>query len=88
MFSPLKRVIIPKVLACFFIVPILCIFVSAIGLLTSAYVGKVFLQLDFINFLGQALLTPPLEFFLFGVFKTFVFAFFYCNYILPLWFKN
>ena len=86
--SPLKRVIIPKVLACFFIIPILCIFVSAIGLLTSAYVGKVFLQLDFINFLGQALLTPPLEFFLFGVFKTFVFAFFIaitsCHYGLKI----
>ena len=74
--SPIKRVIVPKVLACFFIIPILCIFVSAIGLLTSAYVGTVYLQLDFVNFLAQALLTPPLEFFLFGVFKTFVFAFF------------
>ena len=74
--SPIKRVIIPKVLACFFIIPILCIFVSAIGILTGAYVGKVYLQLDFVNFLARAFLTPPLEFFLFGVFKTFVFAFF------------
>ena len=74
--SPIKRVIIPKVLACLFIIPILCILVSAIGILTSAYVGKLYLQLDFVNFLGRAFLTPGLEFFLFGVFKTFVFAFF------------
>ena len=86
--SPIKRVIIPKVLACFFIIPILCVFVSAIGLLTSAYVGKVYLQLDFVNFLARALLTPPLEFFLFGVFKTFIFAFFIaitsCHYGLNI----
>ena len=86
--SPIKRVIIPKVLACFFIIPLLCLFVSAIGILTSAFVGKVYLQLDFVNFLARALLTPPLEFFLFGVFKTFVFAFFIaitsCHYGLKI----
>ena len=86
--SPIKRVIIPKVLACFFIIPILCVFVSAIGLLTSAYVGKVYLQLDFVNFLARALQTPSLDFFLFGVFKTFVFAFFIaitsCHYGLNI----
>ena len=86
--SPIKRVIIPKVLACFFIIPILCVFVSAIGILTSAYIGKVYLQLDFIDFLARALQAPPLEFFLFGVFKTFVFAFFIaitaCHYGLKI----
>ena len=74
--SPLKRVIVPKVLACLMIVPILCILSSLISLLTSAYVGKVYLQLDFIDFLGKALRTPPLGFFLFGCFKTFVYGFF------------
>ena len=86
--SPIKRVIIPKVLACFFIIPLLCIFVSAIGLLTSAYVGKAYLQLDFVNYLARAFQTPSLEFFLFGVFKTFVFAFFIaitaCHYGLKI----
>ena len=86
--SPVKRVIVPKVLACFFIIPILCIFVSAIGILTGAYVGKVYLQLDFVDFLARAFLTPSLEFFLFGVFKTFVFAFFIaitsCHYGLKI----
>ena len=86
--SPIKRVIIPKFLACFFIIPILCIFVSAIGIITSAYVGKIYLQLNFIDFLSRALLTPPLEFFLFGVFKTFIFAFFIaitsCHYGLKI----
>ena len=86
--SPIKRVIIPKVLACFFIIPILCIFVSALGIVTSAYVGKIYLQLNFVDFLARALQTPPLEFFLFGVFKTFVFSFFIaitsCHYGLKI----
>ena len=74
--SPIKRVIIPKVLACVIIVPILCVISSMISLLTSAYVGKIYLQLDFIDFLGRALRTPPLGFFIFGFFKTFVYGFF------------
>jgi len=86
--SPMKRVIIPKVLACFFIVPALCVLSSAISLLTSAYVGATQLQLDFIDFLGRALTTPPLTMFLFGVFKTFIYGFFIaitsCYYALSI----
>ena len=74
--SPIKRVIIPKVLACLVIIPILCVIGSMVSLLTSAYVGELYLQLDFIDFLARALRTPNLAFFIFGVFKTFIFAFF------------
>ena len=73
--SPMKRVIVPKVLACFFTIPILSLMVSFIALLVSSYVGKAYLQLDAIDFLARAINTPFLIFFLFGVFKTFVFSF-------------
>ncbi|MBC6415139.1 MAG: ABC transporter permease [Bdellovibrionales bacterium] len=74
--SPVKRVIIPKVLACLIIIPILCIISSMISLLVSAYIGKLYLQLDYIDFLARALRTPKLGFVIFGFFKTMVFAFF------------
>ena len=74
--SPIKRVIIPKVLACLVIIPVLCVIASMVSLLTSAYVGKLYLQLDVIDFLARALRTPKLAFFIFGIFKTFIFAFF------------
>ena len=73
--SPMKRVIVPKVLACFFTIPILSLFVSFIALLVSSYVGNRYLQLDPIDFLARAIDTPFLVFFVFGVFKTFVFSF-------------
>ena len=74
--SPIKRVIIPKVLACMMIIPILCVISSLVTLVTSAYVGNFYLQLDFIDFLARALRTPTLGFVLFGFFKTFIYAFF------------
>ncbi len=86
--SPIKRVIAPKVIACLIIIPILSIILNGIAFLTSAYVGKVELLLDPINFLARGLYTPTLAFFLFGVFKTIVFAFFIaitsCHYGLNI----
>ena len=86
--SPIKRVIIPKVLACLIIIPVLCVISSLTSLITSAYVGTTQLQLDFIDFLGRALRTPPLGFFIFGCFKTFVYGFFIaitsCYYALKI----
>ena len=74
--SPIKRVVTPKVIACLIIIPILSIILNGIAFLTSAYIGKVELQLDPIDFLARGLYTPPLIFFLFGIFKTIVFALF------------
>ena len=74
--SPIKRVVAPKVIACLAIIPVLCVIMNGIAFLTSAYVGKTELHLDPIDFLARGLYTPYLGFFLFGVFKTFVFAFF------------
>lgn len=72
--SPIKRVVVPKVLACLITIPILCILVDFIGFFTSAYVGKMELQLDPIDFLTRGFYAPPLSLFLFGIFKTVVFA--------------
>lgn len=72
--SHIKRVIIPKVLACVIIVPILCLFLSIIALITAAYIGHIRLNLDIIFFITKALYTPKLVFFLFSFTKTVVFA--------------
>ncbi len=86
--SHIKRVIIPKVLACMVIIPILSLFVSIIGLLTGAYIGYTHLNLDPIYFIAKALYTPKLIFFLFSVFKTFIFSIFIaitsCHYGLSI----
>ena len=83
-----KRVIIPKVLACVVIIPILSLFVSIVGLLTGAYVSYTYLNLDPVYFIAKALYTPKLIFFLFSLFKTFVFAIFIavtsCHYGLSI----
>ena len=86
--SPIKRVVIPKVIACLVIIPILSLIVNFISFLVSAYIAKTELYLDPINFLARGLYTPPLNFFLFGVFKTVVFALFIaitsCHYGLSI----
>ena len=74
--SPIKRVITPRVLACLIIIPVLCLFTGVIAILTGAYVGATTLHLDPTRFIAQSLYTPRLDFFLFSVFKTFVFSFF------------
>lgn len=86
--SPIKRVVAPKVIACLIIVPILSLILNCIAFLTSAYIGHVELLLDPIDFLARGLHTPPLAFFIFGVFKTIVFALFIaitaCHYGLNI----
>lgn len=86
--SPIKRVIIPKVLACLITIPILSVLFNFISLLICAYVGKTQLFLDPINFLARGLQTPPLSMFLFSVLKTVVFSLFIaitsCHYGLNI----
>ena len=74
--SYIKRVIAPKVIACIIIIPILSLFLGITALLTGAYVGYKTLDLDPVYFVAKALYTPKLVFFLFGVFKTVIFALF------------
>lgn len=86
--SPIKRVVAPKVLACIIIIPILSIILNCIAFLISSYVSHVELHLDPIDYLARGLYTPTLAFFLFGVFKTMVFALFIaitsCHYGLSV----
>ena len=72
--SPIKRVIIPKVLGCLITIPILSVFFTLVALLASAYVGKMQLFLDPVDFLARGLRTPPLSMFLFSVLKTVAFS--------------
>ena len=72
--SYIKYVITPKVIACLIIVPVLCMWLVAIGFLTGAFVGWSRLQLDPGYFIAKGLYTPSLAFFLFSCFKTVVFA--------------
>ena len=74
--SHIKRVVIPKVLACLFIVPILSLFLAVVTLLTAAYVAQAKLNLDPMFFMAKALYTPHLSLFLFGMLKTVFFALF------------
>ncbi len=74
--SHIKRVVVPKVAACVVIIPILCLLFSVICLFTSAYVGMTRLNLDPVYFIAKALYTPKLVFFVFGMLKTVIFAFF------------
>ena len=73
--SHIKRVVVPKVIACVVIIPILCLVFSVISLATSAYVGMTRLSLDPVFFVAKALYTPKLVFFIFGILKTVIFAF-------------
>ncbi|MCY4512358.1 MAG: ABC transporter permease [Bdellovibrionales bacterium] len=72
--SHIKRVIAPKVLACLLIIPILCLFMGVVAVITGAVIAKSALSLDPVFFITKALYTPPFSFFVFNFSKTFFFA--------------
>lgn len=72
--SYIKYVIAPKVLACLVIIPVLCLWMAVISILTGAYIGYSLLNLDPGYFIAKSLLTPILVFFIFSCSKTVVFA--------------
>ena len=72
--SYIKYVVAPKILACLIIIPILCLWIAVIAFLTGAIIGHSRLHLDLGHFIVTGLYTPPLVFFLFSCFKTFIFA--------------
>ena len=72
--SHIKRVIAPKVLACLLIIPILCLFMGVVAIVTGAFIAKNALSLDPVFFIAKALYTPPFSFFVFSFSKTFVFS--------------
>ena len=86
--SYIKYVIAPKVLACLVIIPVLCLWMAVISILTGAYIGYSLLNLDPGYFIAKSLLTPILVFFIFSCSKTVVFAlcisFIACHYGLNI----
>ena len=74
--SPIKRVMIPKVLACTLMIPILVMVTIFLSILISAYVAGNNLYLDPISFIYSTIYTPPVRLFWFGMIKVMIFSFF------------
>ncbi|MBL7668978.1 MAG: ABC transporter permease [Bdellovibrionaceae bacterium] len=74
--SPIKRIVIPRVLACLIALPILTASANIVGNLGSLWVGAYELDLDGSFYLLKILSTVTLKDYFSGFFKTFFFALF------------
>jgi phospholipid/cholesterol/gamma-HCH transport system permease protein len=74
--SPLKRIIIPRIVALVIALPLLTIFANTIGLASAMIIGKTELSLDPGFFFQKVIQTVKLTDYMVGVWKTFFFALF------------
>lgn len=74
--SPIKRVVIPRILACLIAVPLLAAIGNFIGIAGALIVGVSELGLDPMFFVQKVLTTVVITDFVTGCLKTFFFAFF------------
>ena len=74
--SPIKRVVIPRVLGGMIAIPLLCSLSCLVSVLCGAVVGSTQLNLDLFSFLAKVLSTIELLEFFSGYFKTYFFAIF------------
>jgi phospholipid/cholesterol/gamma-HCH transport system permease protein len=74
--SPIKRIVIPRILAALITVPLLCIFGNLLGIFGALVVGTFELGLDPRFFLQKVLTTISFTDYFTGLAKTFFFAFF------------
>jgi phospholipid/cholesterol/gamma-HCH transport system permease protein len=74
--SPIKKIVIPRVLACLIAVPILTLLANSIGIVGGVYVGTHELGLDPQFYFQKVLATITLEDYFSGFFKTYFFAIF------------
>lgn len=74
--SPIKKIVIPRVLGCLFCLPLICVFANAVGILGGLIVGYTELGLDPNYYFLKTITTVQLSDFLSGFGKTFFFAFF------------
>ncbi|HEY8269502.1 MAG TPA: ABC transporter permease [Pseudobdellovibrionaceae bacterium] len=74
--SPIKKIVIPRVLACLFALPVLVAFANIIGNLGSLLVGATELNLDPHFFYLKIMSTASIDDYLSGFGKTFFFAIF------------
>lgn len=72
--SPIKRIVIPRFLACIISIPILCTIANIVGNLGGLIVGASELNLEPNFFILKILTTVTLKDYLSGFFKTFFFA--------------
>ena len=74
--SPIKRIVIPRILACLIALPLLCAFGNVFGIMGAAVVGVSELGLDPMFFMEKVFTTCTVTDYLTGMGKTFFFAFF------------
>ncbi len=74
--SPIKKIVIPRVLACVICLPLLCAFANAIGIFGGMVVGSLDLRLNAGFYWQKVLATVVLADYLSGVGKTVFFALF------------
>lgn len=74
--SPLRRVVIPRMIACLIAVPLLTVMANAIGIIGAALVGVYELGLDGSFFFQKVYATVKYFDYFTGIIKTFFFAFF------------
>lgn len=74
--SPIKKIVIPRVLACLIIVPLLAALANVIGNLGGLIIGSTELNLDAQFYLKRVLETSSLKDYMSGFGKTFFFAIF------------
>jgi phospholipid/cholesterol/gamma-HCH transport system permease protein len=72
--SPIKRIVIPRLLACLISVPILCAFGNLLGIIGALLVGVLELGLDPMFFVQKVLTTCTITDYLTGLGKTLFFA--------------
>lgn len=74
--SPIKKIVIPRVLACVIVLPLLTVIANAIGIFASLIICNLELGIDPLFFYQKVFYTVVLTDFLVGVAKTFFFAMF------------
>jgi phospholipid/cholesterol/gamma-HCH transport system permease protein len=74
--SPLKKIVIPRILACVIALPLLCTLANAIGIYGGMYVGSQDLGLDKEFYMQKVYQTINLTDYMSGFAKTFFFALF------------
>ena len=72
--SPIKRIVIPRVLACLIVLPLLTVLANFIGLVGGMAIGDWELAIDPVFFFQKILTTVTLTDFIVGVAKTLFFA--------------
>ncbi|MES2963530.1 MAG: ABC transporter permease [Bdellovibrionota bacterium] len=74
--SPIKRIVVPRILACLISTPLLCTLGNLLGVIGACAVGVYELGLDPVYFYQKVVTTVVVMDFLTGIYKTIVFSFF------------